>query len=199
MVAGAKQTPAVHDPGKVQPGDGADQHAPFSQTAAGPQSPATLVGPASRRESHGKRLADLPGSRPLEWPSIHHSINGIFGTGPASSLDHSMPHVVVARSASATRGILTDRLAWLDRSVTSSELMGARQPVLPFLLNMEDPANGDLRRRHPQAQPHGSAVDERGRELGSHTTGTASADHLRLSADHLRLLAWARRFGEHRT
>ncbi|MEU9413471.1 IS110 family transposase [Streptomyces sp. NPDC048281] len=36
------------------------------------------------------------------------------------------------------------------------------------------------------------AVDERGRELGSHTTGTTSADHLRL-------LAWARRFGEHRT
>jgi transposase len=36
------------------------------------------------------------------------------------------------------------------------------------------------------------AIDERGRELGSHTTGTTSADHLRL-------LAWARRFGEHRT
>ncbi|MGW5652899.1 IS110 family transposase [Streptomyces humi] len=36
------------------------------------------------------------------------------------------------------------------------------------------------------------AVDEHGRELGSHTTGTTSPDHLRL-------LAWARRFGEDRT
>ncbi|MER6072746.1 transposase [Streptomyces sp. NPDC001817] len=36
------------------------------------------------------------------------------------------------------------------------------------------------------------AVDERGRELGSHTSGTTSPDHLRL-------LAWARRFGEDRT
>ncbi|MFB7509082.1 IS110 family transposase [Streptomyces broussonetiae] len=35
------------------------------------------------------------------------------------------------------------------------------------------------------------AADERGRELGTHTTGTTSSDHLRL-------LAWARRFGEHR-
>lgn len=36
------------------------------------------------------------------------------------------------------------------------------------------------------------AVDEHGRELGSHTTGTTSPDHLRL-------LAWASRFGEDRT
>ncbi|WP_413810696.1 IS110 family transposase [Streptomyces sp. OE57] len=36
------------------------------------------------------------------------------------------------------------------------------------------------------------AVDEHGRELGSHTTGTTSTDHLRL-------LAWARRFGADRT
>ncbi|WP_374955440.1 transposase [Streptomyces sp. Ru72] len=35
-------------------------------------------------------------------------------------------------------------------------------------------------------------IDERGRELGSHTTGTTSADRLRL-------LAWAHRFGGHRT
>lgn len=36
------------------------------------------------------------------------------------------------------------------------------------------------------------AVDEHGRELGSHTTGTTSDDHLRL-------LTWARRFGAQRT
>ncbi|MFF3676235.1 hypothetical protein ACFYYS_19990 [Streptomyces sp. NPDC002120] len=50
-------------------------------------------------------------------------------------------------------------------------------PVLQFSLDIEDPADGDLRC---------------GRELGSHTTGTAGPDHLRL-------LAWARRFGDDRT